>query len=165
MNTRSWTNFRFAQEIQAMFICGQILLRLSVWSSWSFSTGRCCVAIRDVRLQNRSYEHLKGLFKQSQHVVGLTSRNIVGCNMLASFEHYVGWCWFELLEIFVQHRATLVGQQCCTMLASFEQTPNLMTWLFWTRMVTLLGIRTILNRYTGGDNAHSPALRMFHAKW
>ncbi len=27
----------------------------------------------------------------------------------------------NLLKIFVQHRATLLPQQCCTMLASFEQ--------------------------------------------
>ncbi len=71
----------------------------------------------------------KVLFKRSQHV-GPTSSNVVGCNMLASFEHYVGWCWImledvslslNLLKIFVQHRATLLAQQCCTMLASFEQ--------------------------------------------
>ena len=36
----------------------------------------------------------KGLFKRSQHV-GPTSPNMVGCNMLASFEHYVGRCWLE----------------------------------------------------------------------
>ncbi len=28
---------------------------------------------------------------------------------------------FNLLKIFIQHRATLLAQQCCTMLASFEQ--------------------------------------------
>ena len=28
---------------------------------------------------------------------------------------------FNLLKIFVQYRATLLAQQCCTMLASFEQ--------------------------------------------
>ncbi len=27
----------------------------------------------------------------------------------------------NLLKIFVQHRATLLAQQCCTMLVSFEQ--------------------------------------------
>ena len=27
----------------------------------------------------------------------------------------------NLLKIFVQHRATMLAQQCCTMLASFEQ--------------------------------------------
>ena len=27
----------------------------------------------------------------------------------------------SLLKIFVQHRATLLAQQCCTMLAFFEQ--------------------------------------------
>ena len=27
----------------------------------------------------------------------------------------------NLLKIFIQHRATLLAQQCCTMLASFEQ--------------------------------------------
>ena len=36
----------------------------------------------------------KGLFKRSQHV-GPTSPNIVGCNMLASFEHNVGRCWLD----------------------------------------------------------------------
>ncbi len=44
--------------------------------------------------------------------------------MLASFEHYVGHDFgliLNLLKIFVQHRAILLVQQCCTMLASFEQ--------------------------------------------
>ena len=43
--------------------------------------------------------------------------------MLASFEHHVGRCWldFKLAHNFVPHHATLLGQQCCMMLASFEQ--------------------------------------------
>ena len=31
------------------------------------------------------------------------------------------WLHLNLLKIFVQHCATLLAQQCCTMLASFEQ--------------------------------------------
>ena len=43
--------------------------------------------------------------------------------MLASFEHHVGRCWLhcKLALNFVKHHATLLGQQCCMMLASFEQ--------------------------------------------
>ncbi len=48
--------------------------------------------------------------------------------MLASFEHYICWVMLDndslslnLLKIFVQYRATLLAQQCYTMLASFEQ--------------------------------------------
>ena len=51
---------------------------------------------------------------------------------LTSFEHYEqDWMMLDnvedvglslnLLKIFVQHRARLLAQRCCTMLASFEQ--------------------------------------------
>ena len=33
----------------------------------------------------------------------------------------------NLLKIFVQHRATLLAQQCCAMLASFQQALKQLT--------------------------------------
>ena len=41
----------------------------------------------------------------------------------------VGRCWleFKLLKIFIQHRATLLAQQCYTMLPSSEQAFKLVT--------------------------------------
>ena len=50
-----------------------------------FDSAEACLLL-SANLQGNVYYRL---FKRSQHV-GLTSSNIVGCNMLASFEHYVG---------------------------------------------------------------------------
>ena len=47
------------------------------------------VSRASVSSPERKKSKVKGLFKRSQHV-GPTSPNIVGCNMLASFEHHVG---------------------------------------------------------------------------
>ena len=54
----------------------------------SFSTK--CPSLGIILVYVHVYQRTcKGLFKRSQHV-GPTSSNIVGCDMLASFEHYVG---------------------------------------------------------------------------
>ena len=44
----------------------------------------------------------------------------------------------NLLKIFVQHRATLFAQQCCAMLASFEETFSYCSSIEWIRSFTII---------------------------
>ena len=63
---------------------------LSETSNYIFLRNRCNVCISSRKKWYFANKLSKGLFKRSQHI-GPTSSNIVGCNLLASFEHYVGW--------------------------------------------------------------------------
>ncbi len=73
----------------------------------------------------------KGLFKRSQHV-GPTSSNIsldATCWPLCwmMFDN-VGRCWLEFKPAYF--RPTLLAQQCCTILASFEQALSNWEYLY-----------------------------------
>ena len=44
----------------------------------------------------------------------------------------------NLLKILIQHRATLLGQQCCMMLASFEQALSFLRRSDWLITIDIL---------------------------